>query len=236
MVPGRGQPNLARPGEAGHRDAPGHEHEGGVAGVPGGRPGRAGQPQSHGGDGAGGNVSAGQEGKAAHRPDTDGADDPECRADAQRGCQRQRRHYPARDGAGRGVDAAASTRKPQQHQRADQAERRPAEQAEAVGALACEGEREGAAVAGGDAEGELAGVDTLGGLGQVPISSLEYVTAFGGITPRIIFRQGRKQAIPKPATSSTATRAEGTQINIACPSMGLGVTNPGLLQAELLTT
>lgn len=163
MVPGRGQPNLARPGEAGHRDAPGHEHEGGVAGVPGGRPGRAGQPQSHGGDGAGGNVSAGQEGKAAHRPDTDGADDPECRADAQRGCQRQRRHYPARDGAGRGVDAAASTRKPQQHQRADQAERRPAEQAEAVGALACEGEREGAAVAGGDAECELAGVDTLGG-------------------------------------------------------------------------
>ncbi|WP_206744156.1 hypothetical protein, partial [Corynebacterium diphtheriae] len=28
--------------------------------------------------------------------------------------------------------------------------------------------------------------------GQVPISSLEYVTAFGGITPRIIFLTGTK--------------------------------------------
>ena len=30
------------------------------------------------------------------------------------------------------------------------------------------------------------------GLGQVPISSLEYVTVFGGITPRIIVRQGQE--------------------------------------------
>ena len=65
------------------------------------------------------------------------------------------------------MHSAAASGKPQQHQRADQAERRPAEQAEAVGALACEGEREGAAVAGGDAEGELAGVDTLGVSGSL---------------------------------------------------------------------
>ncbi|EEI62440.1 hypothetical protein HMPREF0293_2074 [Corynebacterium glucuronolyticum ATCC 51866] len=33
---------------------------------------------------------------------------------------------------------------------------------------------------------------------------MKYVTAFGGITPRIIFRQGQKQAIPKPVTSPAA--------------------------------
>lgn len=30
------------------------------------------------------------------------------------------------------------------------------------------------------------------GLGQVPIELFEYVTVFGGITPRIIFRQGQE--------------------------------------------
>ena len=44
---------------------------------------------------------------------------------------------------------------------------------------------------------------------------LEYVTAFGGITSRIISRQGQELAIPKPATFVPPN--EGTETNIARP-------------------